>query len=98
MYEDAELEEQSQQAVAVETSRGLKLAKEKSSNKIDAMVALSIASLFAANEKHFVPLGRKKKKSARQIMMEQEELNDQRLMAGGLTDVIPESMMSREEL
>ena len=48
--DDKTLEEQSQNAIAVESSRGLKLAKEKSTKKIDAIVALMIACLFAVEE------------------------------------------------
>ena len=48
--DDKILEEQSQNAIAVESSRGLKLAKEKSTKKIDSIVALMIACLFAVEE------------------------------------------------
>ena len=49
---DKELAEQSQNAVAVESPRGVKLSKEKSGNKIDAIVALSFACLFAVEGMH----------------------------------------------
>jgi len=48
--DDEELEQQAQNAVAVESRRGLRLAKEKSGRKIDAIVALTIACLFATEE------------------------------------------------
>ncbi len=37
-----------QRTVAVETSRGLRIAKEKASHKIDVIVALGLAALGAA--------------------------------------------------
>ena len=45
MYEDAELRSHALAAVAVETGRGWRLAKEKASRKIAAVVALSFACL-----------------------------------------------------
>src|SRR5439155_8920831 len=47
MYPDAELRRHVLNAVAVETGRGWRLAKEKSSRKIDGVVALSFACLDA---------------------------------------------------
>ena len=55
--DDEELEQQAQNAVAVESSRGLRLAKEKSGRKIDAIVALTIACLFATEEMHDCDVG-----------------------------------------
>ena len=55
--DDVELEQQAQNAVAVESSRGLRLAKEKSGRKIDAIVALTIACLFATEEMHDCDVG-----------------------------------------
>jgi phage terminase large subunit-like protein len=43
MYPALDLREQALNAVAVESSRGWRLAKEKSSKKIDAIVALAMA-------------------------------------------------------
>jgi phage terminase large subunit-like protein len=42
-YGDATLDEHIRNAIAVETPRGYRLAKEKTSKKIDAAVALSMA-------------------------------------------------------
>lgn len=53
MYPDAELRQHALNAVAVESGRGWRLAKEKSSRKIDGVVALSFAALDAA-ERPFV--------------------------------------------
>ena len=50
LTDDEELEQQAQNAVAVESTRGQRLAKEKSGRKIDAIVALTIACLFATEE------------------------------------------------
>ena len=47
LYRDKELRQHAINAVAVESGRGLKLAKEKSSRKIDGVVALSFACLDA---------------------------------------------------
>jgi hypothetical protein len=44
-YPDADIRLAVQRAVAVETSRGLKISKEKASHKIDVLVALAIAAL-----------------------------------------------------
>jgi hypothetical protein len=47
LYADADLRQQALNAVAVESPRGWRLAKEKASKKIDAIVALSLAALAA---------------------------------------------------
>jgi phage terminase large subunit-like protein len=47
MYPDAELRRHALNAVAVETARGWRLAKEKASRKIDGIAALSFACLDA---------------------------------------------------
>lgn len=47
LYADDELRQQALNAVAVESSRGWRLAKEKASKKIDAIVALSMACVAA---------------------------------------------------
>src|SRR5262249_54461578 len=43
MYPTADLREQALNAVAVESARGWRLAKEKTTRKIDAIVALAMA-------------------------------------------------------
>lgn len=45
LYASAELRQHALNAVAIETPRGLRLAKERSSRKIDALAALSFATL-----------------------------------------------------
>jgi phage terminase large subunit-like protein len=47
MYPDAELRQQALNTVAIESVRGWKIAKEKSSKKVDAIVALAMACLAA---------------------------------------------------
>jgi phage terminase large subunit-like protein len=95
---DSELEDQSQNAVAVESSRGLRLAKEKSSKKIGAVVALSIGCLFATEEMHCVPLDpNARERSAFQLQGEAEERSYQNFMNGGLGTLLPESMLGPEE-
>jgi len=49
-YDDAEIRAGMQHAVAVETSRGWKLAKEKASAKVDVVVALAMAALAAVRD------------------------------------------------
>ena len=84
--------------MAVESSRGLRLAKEKSSKKIDAVVALSIGCLFATEEMHWEPANPKeRRKSAFELQMEAEERSYQNFMNAGLETVLPESMLSPEE-
>jgi hypothetical protein len=50
VYADDELRSAVQNAVAIETSRGWKLAKEKASRKIDVVVALAMAALACVRE------------------------------------------------
>jgi hypothetical protein len=50
VYPDAEMRLAVQRSVAIETSRGWRLAKEKASHKIDVVVALSLAALGAVTE------------------------------------------------
>ncbi len=50
-YNDPVLNEHVKNAVAIETPRGFRLAKEKTSRKIDASVALSMAHYGALNNK-----------------------------------------------
>jgi phage terminase large subunit-like protein len=47
MYPDAELRQQALNTVAIESTRGWRIAKEKASRKIDAIVALAMAVLAA---------------------------------------------------
>lgn len=47
LYPDAQLRTQAGHAIALQTSRGWRIAKEKTSHKIDAIVALAMASLAA---------------------------------------------------
>jgi hypothetical protein len=59
-YADDDLRRQISHAVAVESSRGWKIAKDKASLKIDAVVALAIAALAAvdgqaAGDERFLP-------------------------------------------
>ena len=46
-YPDEDLRSAVERAVAIESSRGLKIAKEKASHRIDVLVALAIAALGA---------------------------------------------------
>jgi len=48
VYPDAAMRLSVNRAVAVETSRGWRIAKEKASHKIDVVVALAMAALGAA--------------------------------------------------
>jgi phage terminase large subunit-like protein len=49
-YADADLRRQVSNAVAVENSRGWRIAKEKAANKIDAVVALAMACVACVRE------------------------------------------------
>jgi phage terminase large subunit-like protein len=55
LYPSDELRAQPLNVVAVESSRGYRLAKEKATKKIDAMVALSMACVAALNAPKYVP-------------------------------------------
>ena len=57
MFPDEELRQQAMNAVAVETPRGFRIAKEKASRKIDAIVALSMACVAAVDTPVYVPFG-----------------------------------------
>ena len=94
---DPELEDQSQNAVAVASSRGVRLAKEKSSKKIDAVVALSIACFFATEEMHWQPRKREQRKSAFQLHVEAQEQSYHNFMNAGIETIVPEHLMSPEE-
>jgi phage terminase large subunit-like protein len=50
-YVDDEIRLAMQRAVAVETSRGMKITKEKASHKIDIVVALAMAALGAVEHR-----------------------------------------------
>jgi phage terminase large subunit-like protein len=47
LYADTELRQQALSTVSIETPRGWRIAKEKASKKIDAIVALSMACVAA---------------------------------------------------
>jgi phage terminase large subunit-like protein len=47
LYSDAELRQQALSTVSIETPRGWRIAKEKTSKKIDSIVALSMARVAA---------------------------------------------------
>jgi phage terminase large subunit-like protein len=51
LYPDADLRQHALNAVAVDTGRGWRLAKEKASRKIDALAALSFAALDAIEQR-----------------------------------------------
>jgi phage terminase large subunit-like protein len=55
MYPNEELREQALNCVAVETAQGFRLAKEKASKKIDAIVALSMACVAALDQPMLPP-------------------------------------------
>jgi hypothetical protein len=50
LYRDSEMRLAVQRAVAIETSRGWRIAKEKASHKIDVVIALAMAALGAVRE------------------------------------------------
>jgi phage terminase large subunit-like protein len=50
LYTDDQLRTHAAHCVAVESSRGWKISKEKAANKIDGIVALAMASLGAVKE------------------------------------------------
>jgi len=54
LFEDEALRGQAMNTIAIETPRGFRIAKEKASKKIDAIVALSMACVAALD----VPIGR----------------------------------------
>ncbi len=56
LYPCPDLREHVQNAVAVETPRGVRLAKERTSRKIDAAVALSMAVLAVLERDHYLGL------------------------------------------
>ena len=50
LYPDADIRLAFQRAIAKETTRGWRIAKEKSAHKIDVVVALGMAALIAAKD------------------------------------------------
>jgi hypothetical protein len=52
-YKNAELDEAIRNAIIIETPRGIRIAKEKASRKIDALVALSMAHHAVINQKQY---------------------------------------------
>ena len=50
LYADTELRNHAAHSVAIESSRGYRISKEKASNKIDGVVALAMASLEATRQ------------------------------------------------
>ena len=55
-YEDDAIRLAISRTIALETPRGMRLAKEKSSYKIDVIVALAMAALGAVQEGQYVPM------------------------------------------
>ena len=49
LYPDADMRLSTSRAVALETSRGWRIAKEKQSHKIDVVIALAMAALVAVS-------------------------------------------------
>jgi phage terminase large subunit-like protein len=56
LYPSDELREQALNAVVADTVRGLKLAKERASGKIDSLIALSMAAVAAVDQPVLPPL------------------------------------------
>jgi phage terminase large subunit-like protein len=56
LYPDPELREQALNTVGIETSRGVRIGKERASRKIDAIVALAIACCAALDHPESAPL------------------------------------------
>lgn len=55
LYPDDDLRKAASQAVAIETTRGFRIAKEKTSHKIDVIIALAMSALAAVGEGYFGP-------------------------------------------
>lgn len=76
LYPSLELRQQALNAIAVETPRGFRLAKDKASKKIDAIVALSMACCAALDYPELPPLqllgGNLAPRSAEEIEAENE--------------------------
>lgn len=56
LYADEELRKAASQAVAIESSRGWRIAKEKTSHKIDVIVALAMSALAAVPSEAYGPV------------------------------------------
>ena len=56
LYPDVELRNHAAHCVAVESSRGWKISKQKAANKIDGIVALAMACLQAVQYRNIGPL------------------------------------------
>ncbi len=56
LYPDAELRQQALNTIAVESTRGFRIAKEKASKKIDGIVALSLACVACLDQPQYVPV------------------------------------------
>ena len=52
LYQDVEMRLSASHAIAIQSSRGWRIAKEKTSHKIDVIVALAMASLAAIESSH----------------------------------------------
>ena len=50
LYADTELRNHAAHSVAIESTRGWRISKEKAANKIDGIVALAMASLEAVRQ------------------------------------------------
>ena len=52
LYPDVDMRLSASHAIAIQSSRGWRIAKEKTSHKIDVIVALAMASLAAIESSH----------------------------------------------
>lgn len=86
VYPSADMRQSALNAVAVETPRGFRLAKEKASKKIDAIVALSMACCAALDFPQMPPLdfvnGHTQSRSANEIEAEHEREYERRREEG----------------
>jgi hypothetical protein len=57
LYPSADLRTQALNTISVDSSRGWRISKEKSSRKIDAIVALAMACVGALDEGHTIAAG-----------------------------------------
>lgn len=69
LYSDSDLREQALNTVGIETSRGVRIGKERASRKIDAIVALAIACCAALDQPEGAPLPTREEEA----LMEQQE-------------------------
>ena len=56
LYEDEDLRKSANQAVAIESSRGWRIAKEKTTHKIDVIVALGMSAYAAIESEYYGPI------------------------------------------